>query len=428
MWTQTISRGRWLALAVLSTPLLYAAAALQQQLPPVPPPPAQGVVSGVPGGVIGGIVGGVQRGTPADELAASQPQTLEARVAANPEDLEARGQLLVSYLQSSNVDAYAKQLLWLVEHHPEADVHDTHAAWISRARIVIRDAATLNKIDNLWRKQAAANPSSPVVLRHAAKYLFDADPTAALELLKSAKLVAPTDPEIFKTTQSFYSLLALTQIGRRNTPAWLSAADAAMRELQASTDSAMLGAVGTSLSKFKLRLSTSTPQQSVEDARTRTAGVRELSLKLLDRAIALDPANQDWKAARLAAQNADSVAVQAPPPSSPAPEPEPAPRSQTEMPRRITVGGNVQQAMLVTAPRAEYPALARQARIQGIVQLNVIIGADGHVTSITLMSGHPLLVQSATDAVRQYVYKPTHLNGVPVEVSTRVDVAFTLVE
>lgn len=435
MWTQTITRGRWLALTILTMPLLYAAAALQQQQPPLPPPQAPVIVGGVPGGVPGGVVsgvaggvsGGAQTSTVGDETKIRQLQALETRLAANPEQLDARVELLIAYLQSNNLDAYAKQVIWLVEHHPESAVHDTHAGWIGRARYYISDAATKSKIEKLWRQQAAANPSSAAVLRHAATYLFEDDPATALELLKSAKTIAPSDPAIDRTTISLYTLQAIAHVGRRNTPAAQAAADAAVSELQSSNDAALIGNVGTSLANFKLRLNASTPQQSVEAARARTAGVRELALKLLDRAIALEPANQDWKAARLTAQDASIVAVDTP--VAPAQPAEPAAlKPASEMPRRITVGGNVQQAMLVTAPRAEFPALARQARIQGIVQLSVIIGTDGRVANITVLTGHPLLAQAATDAVRQYVYKPTTLNGVAVEVSTRVDIAFTLTE
>jgi protein TonB len=73
-----------------------------------------------------------------------------------------------------------------------------------------------------------------------------------------------------------------------------------------------------------------------------------------------------------------------------------------------------------------YPPLARQARIQGTVRLQAIIAKDGTIQSLEVVSGHPLLVQSALDAVRQWRYQPTLLNGEPVEVSTTVDVIFTL--
>jgi protein TonB len=117
-----------------------------------------------------------------------------------------------------------------------------------------------------------------------------------------------------------------------------------------------------------------------------------------------------------------SVPVAAPPPPPPPvkEKPKPAP------PKRIRVGGNVQAARLVNQPKPVYPPLARQARIQGTVRFNAIIGKDGHIENLTLVSGHPLLVPAATAAVKQWVYKPTLLNGEPVEVVTVIDVNFTL--
>lgn len=97
-----------------------------------------------------------------------------------------------------------------------------------------------------------------------------------------------------------------------------------------------------------------------------------------------------------------------------------------EAPKRIVVGGNVQQARLVSQPRPVYPPLAKQARIQGVVKLQAIIARDGTIQELQVISGHPLLVQSALDAVRQWRYQPTLLNGEPVEVSTTIDVVFTL--
>ena len=97
-----------------------------------------------------------------------------------------------------------------------------------------------------------------------------------------------------------------------------------------------------------------------------------------------------------------------------------------EAPKRIRVGGNVQQAKLLNKPTPIYPPLAKQARIQGTVHLQAIIAKDGAVTQLEVLSGHPLLVQTALDAVRQWRYQPTLLNGEPVEVVTTIDVVFTL--
>ena len=97
-----------------------------------------------------------------------------------------------------------------------------------------------------------------------------------------------------------------------------------------------------------------------------------------------------------------------------------------ETPKRIVVGGNVQQARLINQLRPVYPPLAKQARIQGTVKLQAVIARDGTIQELQVVSGHPLLVQSALDAVRQWRYQPTLLNGEPVEVSTTIDVVFTL--
>ena len=73
-----------------------------------------------------------------------------------------------------------------------------------------------------------------------------------------------------------------------------------------------------------------------------------------------------------------------------------------------------------------YPPLAKQARIQGTVSFTAIIGTDGTIQNLQLVSGHPLLVPAAQAAVSQWVYRPTLLNGEPVEVITQIDVNFTL--
>ena len=80
--------------------------------------------------------------------------------------------------------------------------------------------------------------------------------------------------------------------------------------------------------------------------------------------------------------------------------------------------------MILVQTKPVYPPLAKQARIQGVVILEAVIGKDGSVNEIKVISGHPLLQQAAIDAVSQWKYKPTLLNGEPVEVVTTVTVNF----
>ncbi|MGA2182761.1 MAG: energy transducer TonB [Bryobacteraceae bacterium] len=73
-----------------------------------------------------------------------------------------------------------------------------------------------------------------------------------------------------------------------------------------------------------------------------------------------------------------------------------------------------------------YPALARSTHISGTVYLLGVIGTDGSIQSLRVLRGHPFLVRAALDAVRQWRYKPTILNGQAVEVEAPIDVTFTL--
>jgi protein TonB len=115
--------------------------------------------------------------------------------------------------------------------------------------------------------------------------------------------------------------------------------------------------------------------------------------------------------------------------TSVAPPPPPPPPKPVERPKevqRIKVGGNVQQANLIKKVMPVYPPLAKQARISGTVRFTAIIGRDGSIQNLQLITGHPLLVPAATEAVKQWLYRPTMLNGEPVEVITQIDVNFTL--
>jgi TonB family protein len=85
-----------------------------------------------------------------------------------------------------------------------------------------------------------------------------------------------------------------------------------------------------------------------------------------------------------------------------------------------------QGAKLIKQVEPTYPPLARQTRISGTVRLHAIIGKDGAVQEVEVVSGHPLLLQAAMNAVKQWVYQPTLLDGKPVKVDTTVDVIFSL--
>lgn len=91
---------------------------------------------------------------------------------------------------------------------------------------------------------------------------------------------------------------------------------------------------------------------------------------------------------------------------------------------RVRVGSQAQAAKLISQPKPEYPAPAKSAGVQGTVRLEAVVGKDGTVEKLRVLSGHPLLVEAAVAAVGRWRYQPTLLNGNAVEVVTEVDVEF----
>lgn len=110
------------------------------------------------------------------------------------------------------------------------------------------------------------------------------------------------------------------------------------------------------------------------------------------------------------------------------PPPPPAARTSKPAVVRVRVGGQVEGAKLIFQVKPNYPEIARLARVQGTVRLEAVINKEGMVESLKAVSGPPLLVKAAFDAVSQWRYQPTLLNEEPVEVATEIDVNFTLGE
>ncbi|MGD0841894.1 MAG: TonB family protein [Candidatus Acidiferrales bacterium] len=112
--------------------------------------------------------------------------------------------------------------------------------------------------------------------------------------------------------------------------------------------------------------------------------------------------------------------------STPPPPPPPNAPAGPSKPTRIRIGGNVQGAKLITKVQPVYPPPAAAKGVQGNVVLHAVIGRDGSVKALQVISGDPLLTQAALDAVRKWMYAPTLLNGDPVEVDTTITVVFKL--
>jgi protein TonB len=95
-------------------------------------------------------------------------------------------------------------------------------------------------------------------------------------------------------------------------------------------------------------------------------------------------------------------------------------------PTKITLSGGVTTGLLIYKTTPIYPAIARDAHISGTVVLSATISKTGTIENLHILSGHPMLTQSAIDAVKNWRYRPYQLNNQPVEVETTINVVFSM--
>ncbi|MBZ5657145.1 MAG: energy transducer TonB [Acidobacteriia bacterium] len=101
-------------------------------------------------------------------------------------------------------------------------------------------------------------------------------------------------------------------------------------------------------------------------------------------------------------------------------------KSGPSTPQRVRVSQGVSTGLLIKKVTPNYPPLARQARVQGLIVLQAEISKEGTIQNLQLISGHPMLAPAAIEAVKQWRYKPYVINGKPVAVETQVTVDFAL--
>lgn len=349
--------------------------------------------------------------------AAQQPgesiQDLEVQLARNPDSAEVRGRLLGLYLAKGERDKARDQAWWLVENAPQSRESFNATLALLPGRSLIRDDADRDRLRNVWRNHARNYPTDAKVLATASQaFLGTFDFFEAEDLILNARRLEPDN-------RGYLGQLAVIYMTALDPPTHIAtmAQDIesfkrkAANELDTSSDAQLVGLAGEMLTSSQtITVTGHNPQQEAE-LRARLHRRNELATKYLKRAQSLDPQNPRWRLSLLRASTEPHIVNIVPA--------EPGVK-------RITVGGNVQQANIVQKVEPEYPPLARQARIQGTVRFTAVLATDGSVKQLTLLGGHPLLVQAAKQAVEQWRFRPTLLNGEPVEVITNIDVGFTL--
>jgi beta-lactamase regulating signal transducer with metallopeptidase domain len=372
-----IRKRTWLAILACALPLVYSAAALQVSQPAPQPAPPRGIAQLLIEG---------------NQLSAVEAQQLEEHLARDTEDLAARGKLISYYSAHAIPHPRLEHIFWLIEHHPESEV----TIYSSQARAE-SSPPDYELQKPLWLQQVTAHPTDAHVLANAGRFLGQTDKFAERDLLQRAHQLEPLSPQWATLLADLFSrAIELSFRPSVIPPVDRAFAEAAKAELETSTDATLVGTIGEFLAAGPPGGNPPAPAQ------------RDFAEHLLNRAQSLDASNPEWSAAL--------ARVHENPPSS------------SGGAQRFRVGSEVQQGNLIQQPVPVYPPLAKQAHVQGLVRFHLIIGKDGHVSNVTLISGHPLLAPAAQDAVKRWVYRPTLLNGDPIEVATAADVSFTLSE
>lgn len=335
---------------------------------------------------------------------ADEAAQMEAQLASNPDDTNLHRKMLMYYMTQQQVANFVAQLLWFIQHDPGAQA--VQYAGLYPEGTLLNTPDDYVRLAAAWEQALKRHSDSPDVLYNGATFFQHTDPERSITLLRQAvQLDSSTKAPRYEAQMANIYAQAVVAALHFPTNSMKFNPDLAAKlqiELEASIDPALLSMTGTDLVRFAV---------SQHD----NPVLNQEGFSLLQRAIDLDPTNAKWKDA-LESAKYESVRQQN---YSTMVQPGSASNAQR-------IGAAVMEANLVTKVDPVYPPLALSARIQGTVAFTITVGPDGHVQNVQLVRGHPLLVNAAKDAVLQYVYRPTLLNGKPVTVVTDVDIPFKL--
>jgi TonB family protein len=346
-----------------------------------------------------------------DTATPEQAAQMEQQLAADPEDEATRSKLLRYYWQNNMLDRRIPLVLWLIDHHPESALHGYGIAAIFPGKHAGGSRDNFEDARSRWLAQVNLHPYDSRVLGNAARALGAGSIAEEIDLMKRAQTLDPAQgTEPLAMLDAMVLMSSNEKDASRNKLNDPALAAQIGSELQGSNDAVLVG-------KVARRFVDQATAYALLHAGRDFTELRRIATGLVAHAQALEPQNRDWADLMEGVNGLPSAAAHPPaaPPAQSVPAGQPV----------VRIGSGVAAAMLLQSSPPVYPPLAQIARIQGVVKLQVRIGTDGHVTEATVISGHPLLVPAAMDAVRQYVYKPVTLQGQAVEATTTVEVAFS---
>lgn len=333
-------------------------------------------------------------------------EILERNLTTDLNNIDIRAQLLLYSIESASTNAKeaserrARHIEFLVQNLPSERILASPLTVINVAAGPLKAPDAYGRIRDLWLTQLAAHPDDPTILEHATYFLRVSDSE------KTEQLLLPqirTLPEASIWLGDLYGL-AILGVNALDLKTGLAVSAAPALPVNPFAEKARADLLATN----NLRVLISALNTFIDHGRALSpndslpAGYAALCGQLLSRTKELDPGT------------AISCDLSAAVPESPQPI------------SRIRVGGNIQQAHLVKKVSPAYPLDAKAKGIQGVVRFLTIIDKDGAIKNLNFVSGPLALYKSARDAVQQWVYKPTTLNGNPVEVVTTIEVNYTL--
>jgi TonB family protein len=397
---RAVTRGRWLALLACGLPLIWVASVAQlvpasaQDAPKTP-------------AAMNEFLKGRRQLTQADV------NLMEHYLTQNPHDVEVRAQVVLYYYSIGIREPRLTHIVWLIANHPEA----AQTAFVSSGVLprdnAMNSMADFSRVMGSWNGAIAVHPNNPTVLGNAAQFYQAVGEFDTAEKLLTMNLsLQASNPEWKNRLGKLYALAILEGTGDPKFPA--SKPEFSMRvrsQMATSEDGNLMAATGSALTAAAGR---PTPGRALPagalnlDEHPLLQPAVDFGKQLIERA-------GQFGGPRVTSGTVAGIVGSVPSANHP-----------REAAPVVGVVGSVPEFADPLPPvirriEPEYAPLARQARIQGVVKFGLVIGPDGTVKNMQVISGHPLLVPPALQAVKQWTFQASGQ-----EVRTKLDVNFTL--
>lgn len=331
---------------------------------------------------------------------------LEQDLEKDPHNENARATLLAYAAKegvATNPDdvrkARVRHIAWLARNQPDAEILGNPLALINTVGGPLADPTGYEMVRQLWLNPLTADATNPAVFEHATNFLRISDPE------KTEQMLLPVLNKIPGATAWLGDLYGLAALGVTGldpkTGLPVSASERPDNAFVRRARSILSSATDARLVLSALNAVT-TGGRALAKSGQLPAGYPAICEELLKRAKVLYPRTS------ISCDPSSSIA------------------EDSDAPQRLRIGGNVQAAMLKKKVTPRYPDEAKSHRVQGTVKFLAVIGKDGKIQNLELMSSAFVFYEASYKAVLQWEYKPTLLNGQPVEVVTQIDVNYTM--